>query len=215
MKSRVRRYIALVVAIWIWVPVLAQESKKEATEPISNSQETVPESNRTSLDLYVTPQQAFDMWKANPNRVHIIDVRTFEEYVFVGHAPMARNIPIVFPKFENPATQVNPPKGKVPPGCSGVPNVDFVNSVKANYKENDTILVMCVSGGRAAIAVNLLAKAGFINVYNIVNGLEGDLVTDEGSAYYGKRMRNGWKNNGLPWTYSFDSELMWIAPSVD
>jgi len=22
-----------------------------------------------------------------------------------------------------------------------------------------------------------------------------------GSIYYGKRMRNGWKNSGLPWTY--------------
>ena len=34
------------------------------------------------------------MWKADPERVHLIDVRTPEEYVFVGHAEMARNIPL-------------------------------------------------------------------------------------------------------------------------
>jgi hypothetical protein len=31
----------------------------------------------------------------------------------------------------------------------------------------DTLLVMCRSGGRSATAVNLLASAGFRNVYNM------------------------------------------------
>ena len=26
----------------------------------------------------------------------------------------------------------------------------------------------------------------------------------------GKRMKNGWKNSGLPWTYSMDRDLMYI-----
>lgn len=33
---------------------------------------------------------------------------------------------------------------------------------------------MCRSGGRSAAAVNLLAGAGFTNVYNITDGMEGD-----------------------------------------
>ena len=57
----------------------------------------VPETNKTSLGLYVTPQEAYAMWKADPGRINIIDVRTFEEYTFVGHLEMARNIPFVFP----------------------------------------------------------------------------------------------------------------------
>ncbi len=43
-----------------------------------------------------------------------------------------------------------------------------------------------------------------LKVYNIINGLEGDSVDDPGSVYHGEHMRNGWKNCGLPWTYSFD-----------
>ena len=51
------------------------------------------------------------------------------------------------------------------------------------------------------MAVNALAKAGFTNVYNIIDGMEGDMVDDPESTYFGKRMKNGWKNSGLPWTY--------------
>ena len=56
------------------------------------------------------------------------------------------------------------------------------------------------------MAVNELAKAGFVNVYNIVNGLEGEIVDNPGSVYFGKHKRNGWKNCGLPWTYSFNPD---------
>ena len=37
------------------------------------------------------------MSTADPERVHILDVRTFEEYIFVGHVETAKNIPLVFP----------------------------------------------------------------------------------------------------------------------
>ena len=54
------------------------------------------------------------MWKADPDGVSIIDVRTPEEYIFVGHAPMARNIPIGFITYtwdaekDEPGFEVNP-----------------------------------------------------------------------------------------------------------
>ena len=53
---------------------------------------------------------------------------------------------------------------------------------------------------RGAIAVNLLAKAGFKHVYNVVDGMEGDVVDDPDSVFVGQKMRNGWRNSGLPWT---------------
>jgi hypothetical protein len=38
--------------------------------------------------------------------------------------------------------------------------------------------------------------------------MEGDLVDDPQSVFHGKRMKNGWKNSGLPWTYDLDPEKM-------
>ena len=58
----------------------------------------IPESNKTALDLYVMPKEAYAKWQEKPEDVHILDVRTFEEYTFVGHLEMAKNIPFLFPK---------------------------------------------------------------------------------------------------------------------
>jgi hypothetical protein len=59
------------------------------------------------------------------------------------------------------------------------------------------------------MAVNQLAAAGFTNVYNIVDGVEGDVVNDPESVFHGKRMKNGWKNSA-PWVYDFDPEKIII-----
>ena len=80
-------------------------------------------------------------------------------------------------------------------------------------KPTDTILVMCRSGGRSAIAVNMLAKAGFEHVYNIIDGMEGDTVDDPASVFHGQRLKNGWKNSGVPWTYDLSPERM-LLPKV-
>ena len=85
-------------------------------------------------------------------------------------------------------------------------NPDFITEVRRQFKPTDTILVMCRSGDRSAMAVNALAKAGFVNVYNIIDGMEGDMVDDPTSKHYGKRMKNGWKNFGSPWTYDVNPQ---------
>jgi rhodanese-related sulfurtransferase len=178
----------------------------------AESDHQVPETNKTSLGLYVTGPEAYAMWKADPHGVNILDVRTFEEYIFVGHLEMARNIPLVFPKYEPPDDEAQAAlAGGPPPGCHGEPNLDFVSTAKEMFNPTETILVYCATGGRGAMAVNQLAAAGFVNVYNIINGLEGDRVDDPGSVYNGKHMRNGWKNAGLPWGYDFHPDLMWAS----
>jgi rhodanese-related sulfurtransferase len=58
------------------------------------------------------------------------------------------------------------------------------------------------------MAVNLLAKAGFKNVYNITDGMEGDSVEDPRSVFMGQRLVNGWKNSGCPWTYHLTPDRM-------
>ena len=177
------------------------------TATTSEPRTDVPESNRTIQGLYVTPQEAYRMSTADPKRVHILDVRTFEEYIFVGHVETAKNVPLVFPRYD----PEGPSMPGRPPGCSGELNPDFVAKVKEAVDPGDTVLVMCATGGRGAMAVNVLAQAGFTHAYNIVNGLEGDRVDDPGSVYHGKHMRNGWKNAGLPWGYDFHPDLMWVA----
>ena len=156
----------------------------------------LPESKRTTLGLYVTAAQAYEMWKATPDKVKVIDVRTPEEYIFVGHAEMAWNIPVAFVAFQKR-------EGKTKYHMEL--NPDFVTEVKSIAKPADILLVTCRSGGRSARAVNKLAAAGFTRAYNIVDGVEGDKVKDPDSVFDGKRMKNGWKNSA-PWVYSIDPE---------
>ena len=89
-------------------------------------------------------------------------------------------------------------------------NDNFIGDVKKKFKKTDVIMVMCRSGGRGAVAVNELAKAGFKNVYNITDGLEDDELKVPGSYNDGKRIVNGWKNSGAPWTYKLDPKLVYI-----
>ncbi len=161
---------------------------------------SLPQSKQTVLGLYLTAKEAFGKWHGSTEKVFILDVRTQEEYIFVGHAPMARNIPVRVLNQELTTKKRRPVME---------PNPNFVSQVKRYYKANDKILIMCRSGGRSAMAVNLLAEAGFKNVYNITDGFEGDAVKDPQSYYYGKRVKNGWRNSGAPWTYKLEPNLVY------
>jgi rhodanese-related sulfurtransferase len=171
----------------------------------SRAQETckppsdLPKSKQTTLGLYVTAREAYEKWRADPVQVRILDVRTPEEYVFVGHAEAACNVPLLLQTYAWDAS------GK---SLAMAPNPEFLDRVKTLFKPSDTLLVMCRSGGRSARAVDLLASAGFRQVYSIVDGMEGDPLDDPSSPQAGKRVKNGWKNAGLPWTYDLDPGKM-------
>lgn len=161
---------------------------------------TVPTKKQTSLRLYVSAEKAYAMWQADPRKTFLLDVRTPEEYIFVGHTPMARHIPVKFLDQKATAMKARPVMAA---------NSDFVDDVRIHYGTTDKILIMCRSGGRSAAAVNQLAKAGFTSVYSIIDGFEGDLIKDKKSIHRGKRKKNGWKNTGAPWTYKIDPELVY------
>ncbi len=159
----------------------------------------LPKGKQTTLGLYVTSKEAYAKWMASPEKVKIIDVRTPEEYIFIGHAEMAWNIPFAYQTFEWDAEKKHFPMKPLP---------DFVSRVKEVFTAEDTLLITCRSGSRSAISANLLAGAGFKYVYNITDGVEGDKVEDPESVYQGKRLKNGWKNSDLPWTYHADPKKM-------
>ena len=162
----------------------------------------LPEGKRTSLGLYVTAKEAYEMWRKAPEDVTILDVRTPEEYLFVGHPTMAWKVPVAVQSYV-----WDEAKGQFPMR----PFPDFVARVQTIAKPDDTICVMCRSGGRSAIAVNLLAKAGFTRVFQIVDGMEGDVIKDADSVFNGQRMKNGWKNSGCTWTYKLTPDRLLLA----
>ena len=174
---------------------------EETTKPAGSevSPPLLPQQKQTTLGLYVTAKEAYEKWKAAPDKLKIIDVRTREECLFLGHPAMAWKIPIAVQTWEWDTEKNEFPMKPLP---------DFVSRVKEIAEPNDTLLVMCRSGGRGAIAVNMLAKAGFEHVYNITDGMEGDAVKDPESLYNGQRLKNGWKNSGIPWTYKPNPERM-------
>ena len=172
-----------------------------APEPIATvTGAQLPKMKQTKLGLYVTAAQAYEMWKTSPEDVKVIDVRTPEEFAFVGHPQMAWNVPIAFVSYQRK-------DGKFT--YAPQMNAAFVAQVKEIAQPSDILLVTCRSGGRGAMGVNQLAAAGFTNAYNIVDGIEGDTVDDPESVFHGKRMKNGWKNTA-PWVYDVDPEKIII-----
>lgn len=162
----------------------------------------LPKAKQTSLGLYLTASEAYEKWRANPENMTVLDVRTTEEYIYIGHAPMAWNVPLASQSYEWDDQKKY---------FTYQPNSLFIAQVKEFAQPSDTILVMCRSGGRSAMAVNKLAEAGFTNVYNITDGMEGDAVKDPDSVFQGQRLKNGWKNSGNPWTYKSNPEHMRFA----
>jgi rhodanese-related sulfurtransferase len=184
-------WVGLVAAVFVLAS--APGALAETSKP------ALPKAKQTTLGLYVTAAEAYEKWRASPENTKVLDVRSTEEYLFVGHAPMAWNVPLMSQTYEWDAEKQ---------GFKMNPNPDFVAQVMGVSKPTDTLLVMCRSGGRSAMAVNLLAAAGYPNVYQIVDGMEGDEVKDPESVFLGQRLKNGWKNSGLPWTYQPDPQQM-------
>lgn len=164
----------------------------------------LPKDKQTTLGLYVTAKQAYEKWIVAPDKVKILDVRTPEEYIYIGHPAMAWNIPAFLQTYEWDEEKKH---------YSMKPNPDFMQNIREVFQPEDIILVTCRSGGRSAMAVNQLAAAGFKNVYNITDGFEGDIAKDTESVFAGQRMVNGWKNSGLPWIYTIDPKMM-LIPEV-
>ena len=180
--------------LWVVTGVLICLAVNAMADP------TIPARKQTSLGLYITAQEAYQAWQKNPEQVKIVDVRTVGEYVFVGHAPMAVNIPLL---LLEPEKAYYAKKPQLPL------NAKFVEEVGKRYKKTDTLMVICRSGGRSAVAANILAKAGYKNAYTVIDGFEGDKLKVEGSYNNGKRVVNGWKNSGAPWTYDLDPALVY------
>jgi rhodanese-related sulfurtransferase len=198
------RMICVTVAVIGIVAGTVSEPASAAQSTSQTAAAPLPAEKQTTLGLYVTAREAYERWQAAPDKVKIIDVRTPEEYLWVGNAPMAWVIPFLAVTYQWDAKTKQFPARPLP---------DFVDRVRKVASPQDTLMVMCRSGGRGAAAVNMLAKAGFKDVYNITDGMEGDSVDDPDSVFQGQRLVNGWKNSGLPWTYKVDPTRLVLPPA--
>ena len=157
----------------------------------------VPKEKQTKLGKYLTAKEAYEVVKAERAKTLFIDVRTRAELQFVGmtHEIDGQVAFVEMNEFGEWDSANNRFKLDANPVFSQ--SVEQLLTAKGLGK-SDRIVVMCRSGDRSARAANLLADAGYTNVWNQVEGFEGDLSKD------GRRDVNGWKNAGLPWTYKLD-----------
>lgn len=122
----------------------------------------------------VTPTEAWAL--ASNGDAILVDVRSNEERVFVGHVPGSVHVPW--------ATGTNLTR-----------NPRFVRELEAKLGgKNKVALLLCRSGKRSALAAEAATKAGAVFVFNVLEGFEGDL---DGENRRGST--NGWRVHGLPW----------------
>ncbi|HSO08073.1 MAG TPA: rhodanese-like domain-containing protein [Pelomicrobium sp.] len=126
---------------------------------------------------HLTPKTAFEFLQAHPDAL-FIDCRSEMEYLFVGHPAGALHVSW----NDGPDWEVNP---------------HFVGQVKrlaGTDHATRPIVLICRSGNRSQEAGEALRKAGFVNVYNVAHGFEGEL-----DDKHHRSTKNGWRKEGLPW----------------
>ena len=163
----------------------------------------------TSLGLYLTAQEAYDMKTADPEKVLFLDVRNQPEIHYTGMADTVdANIPY---RFDSTDWKM---KKKGVYGTFKKPkNPDFAVAVEIllearNLSKDSPVIIMCTSGSRAPFAAKVLIKEGFTKVYTQVEGFEGKRAKT--GPRKGERIVGGWKNVGLPWSYDLLPEKMYF-----
>lgn len=105
----------------------------------------------------------------------LVDVRTAEELKFVGRVPDSLHV----------AWQT---------GAAMIRNPRFLRDLKAKVPLDQVVILLCRSGKRSAAAAVAAAAAGFTQVFNVLEGFEGDLDLQQQRGDQG-----GWRHRGLPW----------------
>jgi len=77
----------------------------------------------------------------------------------------------------------------------GSRNLDFISQFESLVEKQALVMLLCRSGVRSHHAAIALKRVGYGNVYNVLQGFEGD------KDPMGQRNRlGGWRAAGLPWT---------------
>ncbi|KAA5607000.1 sulfurtransferase [Roseospira marina] len=157
--------------------------------------------------LYVTALEAWDVIQAHPDTL-LIDTRDPVEVMFTGFAD---ETDIHVPYMLADPTRLNTAKG----GWHMVKNARFADEVEARLRElgadpqRTRLIFMCRSGStRSAPAADLLYDRGWTRTYTMVDGFEGGKRPDGPSK--GVRDVSGWRNSGLPWSYTLPEDIIYV-----
>ncbi len=123
----------------------------------------------------VVPSDAKAGLDADADAVYL-DVRTEAEFA-AGHPEGAVNIPVA---FQSPAGGM-------------MPNPDFQAVVERVLDHKTQIYCGCQSGVRSQYAAEMLDKAGYSNIANVVGGYGGKVNPGTGMVEFA-----GWRDSGLP-----------------
>jgi rhodanese-related sulfurtransferase len=187
----------------ILASILAMTSTSNA---IASAKPTDPK-KQTPWNLYVDSKEAYELKIKMGKKALLVDVRDPGEIQFTGFTDIADiNIPYMMMnknKWNSKKSIMQMEK-----------NPDFISEIEKTLSnkdltKNDSVIIMCRSGGtRGAPAANMLFDKGFKKVYVVTDGFEGGGLKKGDKK--GWRLKNGWKNSGLPWSYKLNKEKMYF-----
>lgn len=175
--------------------------------PVYAAEEPKSSKKQTLAKNYLTAVEAHDLKLQRGEKLLFVDIRTQPELVFVG-SPKDMDINIPFLKLDYGQWNEQSASFKKIPNSQFISTFDSVIRSK-NLTKNSSIVLLCRSGKRSAAAANLLTSAGYKNVYTVIDGFEGDKAKI--GTEKGRRVVNGWKNAGLPWTYKLQQSHLGLS----
>ena len=121
------------------------------------------------------PEEAYYLMCEAP-AAKLVDVRSHAEWDLIG--PIPGSVQIEWQAY---------------PGWK--PNPFFLTNLQQQVDPESLVMFICHSGGRSHQAASAATQIGYVDCYNVLQGLEGD--KDKISNQRGTT--NGWKAAGLPW----------------
>lgn len=161
---------------------------------------------QTPWNLYVDSKETYDLKMKLGEKALFIDVRDPTEIQFTGFTDVVDvNISYMMAdikKWNSKKSILQMEK-----------NPAFISDIEKTLidkglSKDDAVIIMYRSGGtRGAPAANVLFDKGFKQVYVVTDGFEGGALKEGDKK--GWRLKNGWKNSGLPWSYKLNKDKMY------
>jgi len=180
-----KKPVSLLIILFINLGLIATAYAVDASK--------VEKSKQNDLGLYLTSKETHDYMQKHGAKTLFLDIRDPVEIHTVG-MPGGVDYNVAFKFINTKKWDDKQSKFKLDD------NPDFLKDVEARLNakglsKDDRIIVICGSGKRAAKTVNFMAKAGYKNVYSVVDGYA------------------GWQADKLPWDKKLDRNKIYGNPS--